>query len=150
MLKDRPRNKKLNLFREIKLLLCCIRRTYYSSFRTAISIFLKRFNSSFLIGGISLFNSLTIATSNTINTTVQDNADMSEAVSNASKPPVKRSSAETNDTSATQTTFINNGGCKLPFAVMLAKIYGAESADVTKNVKINKSATIDKNVVKGK
>src|SRR5699024_10080938 len=112
--------------------------------------FLKAFQLLFLIRCLSLFNSFTIATSNNNKTTVKGKADISEAVSNASKPPVKRSTATTNDTSAPQTTVVNNGGCKLPFAVMLAKIYVAESADVTKNVKINKSATIDKNVVKGK
>src|SRR5699024_159899 len=50
---------------------------------------------------------------------------------------------------APQTILTINGGSRLPFVVILAKIYVAESAEVTKNVATKIIERTDSNVVNG-
>lgn len=95
-------------------------------------------------------SSLTIATVRSRSKTVNGSAAISEAVCNASSPPAYSNTPAIADISTPHTIFTNWDGCKLPKVVMLAKIYVAESADVTRNVKIRSIARIDISVDSGR
>src|SRR5690554_1407104 len=86
-----------------------------------------------------------------INTTiVKGAAATNEAVCSASSPPANSKTLAMADIKNPITIFDIKGGFKLPFVVMLAKIYDAESAEVIKNKNINKIAEMEVNNDKGK
>src|SRR5690606_34848890 len=110
---------------------------------------LKRLTSAFRSGSGSFRNNFTSATMRKSKIAVKGNADTSDAVCKASSPPEYKRTAATADIVTPQTTFPNTGGVKLPFDDILAKMYVAESADVTRNVKINKIETMERSKVNG-
>lgn len=75
---------------------------------------------------------------------------MSEAVCNASRPPAYKRTAAMADMSPPHMIFADSGGDRLPYVVILARIYVAESADVTRKVRINIMDTNESNPVKGR
>jgi hypothetical protein len=82
--------------------------------------------------------------------TVNGSAEIKDAVCKAFRPPATNRTAAIAAIKKPQIILTTNDGVKLPFDVILAKIYVAESADVTKKVKISRIDNRDKTVVNGK
>lgn len=77
-------------------------------------------------------------------------AAMIDAVCSAVNPPDHKRTAAAAAWITPQTTLMMFGGFKLPLVVCMASTNVAESAEVIKNVQINKIAKIDVNVPQGK
>ena len=122
---------------------------FFSFFFTSFSICSKCLISEgrTVIG--SLLSSLNIEKINNNKRSVNGKADTREADCNASKPPAYSRTVAIADMRKPQIIFTANGGNKLPFVVILAKMYVAESPEVTRKVNINKIDNAEMSVLNG-
>lgn len=77
--------------------------------------------------------------------TANGRAAIMDAVCNPPNPPLYKRTAAIEDCRIPQISFVDTAGFKLPFDVSMPKTKVAESAEVIKNVMINKVAKILKN-----
>src|SRR5699024_8569994 len=95
-------------------------------------------------------NVFVIANMSKTRTTVNGKAETSDAVCKADKPPVYNKTAAVPEMSTPHTIFSKSGGWIDPFDVILAKMYVAESADVTRKMKMNAIANVFNSGVSGR
>ena len=119
-------------------------------FFTSCSIFSNCLISACLTVIGSFLNNFPIEKMSKISNKVNGSAETREADCNASRPPAYSRTAAIADIRKPQIILTIRGGNKLPFVVILANMYVAESAEVIKNVKMRTMNRKETTPVNGK